>query len=148
MITSRYPSKRATATGERILLLTPPPNPLQLPYSSVRGLAMLRIQLLGSFQVSDDEKPIAKLQSDRLQVLLAYLVPHRTQLLSRQQLSVTLWPETTDAQACTNLRTLLARLREALPDADQFLMVVCFTLPTSLTLSVGRKPCIFHVSSN
>jgi len=130
------------------LLLTPPSNPLQFPYSSVRGLAMLRIQLLGSFQVSDDEKPIAKLQSDRLQALVAYLVLHRDQPLSRQQLAVTFWPNTTDAQARTNLRTLLTRLREALPDADQFLVVVCFTLPTSLTLSIGRKPCIFHVPSS
>ena len=37
---------------------------------------MLRIQLLGSFQVSDDDKPLARLQTDRLQVLLAYLVVH------------------------------------------------------------------------
>ncbi len=84
---------------------------------------MLRIQLLGSFQVSDGEKPIAKLQSERLQALLAYLVLHREQLVARQQLAVTFWPDTTDAQARTNLRTLLARLREALPDADQYLAV-------------------------
>ena len=32
------------------MLLTPPPDPLQFPYSSLRGLAMLRIQLFGSFQ--------------------------------------------------------------------------------------------------
>ena len=84
---------------------------------------MLRIQLLGSFQVSDDDKSFARLQSERLQALLAYLVLHRDQPLSRQQLAVTFWPDTTDAQARTNLRTLIARLREALPDADQYLAV-------------------------
>src|SRR5512147_2081316 len=84
---------------------------------------MLRIQLLGSFQVSADEKPIAKVQSERLQALLAYLVLQRAQPQSRQQLAVTFWPDTTDAQARTNLRTLLARLREALPEADQFLAI-------------------------
>jgi DNA-binding SARP family transcriptional activator/tetratricopeptide (TPR) repeat protein len=103
--------------------LTPLLDQLQFPYPSLRGLAMLRIQLLGSFQVSDDEKPLAKLQSDRLQALLAYLVLQRAQPLARQQLAVTFWPDTTDAQARTNLRTLLARLREALPNADQFLTV-------------------------
>ncbi len=83
---------------------------------------MLRIQLLGSFQVSDDEKPVLRLQSDRLQALLAYLVLHRAAPLSRQQLAVTFWPDTTDAQARTNLRTLIARLREALPDVDQYIV--------------------------
>ena len=73
---------------------------------------MLRIQLLGSFQVNDEDKPIARLQSERLQALLAYLVLHRDQPVSRQQLAVTFWPDTTDGQARTNLRTLLARLRE------------------------------------
>jgi DNA-binding SARP family transcriptional activator len=75
---------------------------------------MLRIQLFGSFQVSAVDKPIARLQSERLQALLAYLVLRRDQSLSRQQLAVTFWPDTTDAQARTNLRTLIARLREAL----------------------------------
>jgi len=40
---------------------------------------MLRIQLLGSFQASEVEKPNARLQSERLQALLAYLVLHRDQ---------------------------------------------------------------------
>src|SRR5512139_84071 len=84
---------------------------------------MLRIQLLGSFQVSVNEKSIAKLQSERLQALLAYLVLHRAVPLSRQQLAVTFWPDTTDVQARTNLRTLIARLREALPEADHYLAV-------------------------
>jgi DNA-binding SARP family transcriptional activator len=84
---------------------------------------MLRIQLLGSFQVCEEDKPGVRLQSDRLQALLAYLVLQRAQPLARQQLAVAFWPDTTDAQARTNLRTLLARLREALPDADQYLAV-------------------------
>jgi predicted ATPase len=89
---------------------------------------MLRIQLFGSFQITDDEQPATRLQSDRLQALLVYLVLHRDQPLSRQQLAVLFWPDTTDAQARTNLRTLLARLREALPDADQFLAIEAQTV--------------------
>src|SRR5512139_2360824 len=84
---------------------------------------MLRIQLFGSFQASADDTSLARLQTDRLQALLAYLVLQRDQPLARQQLAVTFWPDTTDAQARTNLRTLLARLREALPDTDQYLVV-------------------------
>ena len=71
---------------------------------------MLRIQLFGSFQVSDDEKPVPRLQSDRLQALLAYLMVHRDQPQARQQLAVTFWPDTTDAQARSNLRTLSSTL--------------------------------------
>src|SRR5512139_630373 len=84
---------------------------------------MLRIQLFGSFQASADDTSLARLQTDRLQALLAYLVLQREQPLSRQQLAVTFWPDTTDTQARTNLRTLIARLREALPDADHYLAV-------------------------
>src|SRR5512136_1137321 len=84
---------------------------------------MLRIQLLGSFQVITHDKSLARLPSERLQALLAYLVLHRDRPLSRQQLAVTFWPDTTDAQARTNLRTLITRLREALPDADPFLAI-------------------------
>src|SRR5512139_2407960 len=80
---------------------------------------MLRIQLFGSFQASADDTSLARLQTDRLQALLAYLVLQREQPQSRQQLAVTFWPDTTDAQSRTNLRTLIARLREALPDVDQ-----------------------------
>ena len=82
---------------------------------------MLRIQLFGSFQIIDDDRPSLRLQSDRLQALLAYLVLRRAQPESRQQLAVTFWPDTTDAQARTNLRTLIARLREALPDSDRYI---------------------------
>lgn len=101
---------------------------------------MLRIQLLGSFQVSDDTKPLAKLQADRLQALLAYLVLHRDQPLSRQQLAVTFWPDTTDAQARTNLRTLITRLREALPNADR-----CFSADAQTVQWRTDAPCAIDV---
>src|SRR5512139_2265226 len=89
---------------------------------------MLRIQLFGSFQASADDTSLARLQTDRLQALLAYLVLQREQPQSRQQLAVTFWPDTTDAQARTNLRTLIARLREALPDIDQYVALDTQTL--------------------
>src|SRR5512136_495298 len=101
---------------------------------------MLRIQLLGSFQVITHDKSLARLPSERLQALLAYLVLRRDQAVARQQLAVTFWPDTTDAQARTNLRTLIARLREALPDLDQFLAIDAQTVQWR-----GDAPCVIDV---
>lgn len=82
---------------------------------------MLHVQLFGSFQALDDDAPIAALQSERIQAVLAYVLLNRYAPIARQQLAFTFWPDIMDAQARHNLRTLLTRLREALPRADQFL---------------------------
>jgi DNA-binding SARP family transcriptional activator len=82
--------------------------------------ARLHLHLLGSFCLRQGDLPVAGFDQARLQHLLAYLVLHRTSPISRQQLAFSLWPETSDAQALKNLRTLLTRLRHALPNADQF----------------------------
>src|SRR5262245_12171122 len=81
----------------------------------------LRVALLGGFQLSYGDMPIATVNTARLQALLAYLALRRGIAQSRQQIAFLLWPESTDAQARTNLRTLLHRLRAGLPDADLFL---------------------------
>src|SRR6202008_630005 len=47
--------------------------------------------------------------------LLAFLVLHSDWMQSREQLASLIWPESTDAQARTNLRQLLHNLRRALP---------------------------------
>ena len=77
----------------------------------------LRINLLGRFQVSQGDQPLAGFEHARFQHLLAYLTLHRTAPISRQQLAFLFWPDSTDQQALKNLRTLLTRLRQALPDA-------------------------------
>ncbi|HEY5004969.1 MAG TPA: AAA family ATPase, partial [Ktedonobacteraceae bacterium] len=59
----------------------------------------------------------------RLQSLLAYLLLHRHAPQNRSHLAFLLWPDSTEAQAHTNLRKLLYQLRQALPDIDQFLCV-------------------------
>ena len=83
----------------------------------------LHIQLLGGFHLTFDATPVTTLDSPRLQALLAYLLVHRTAPHARAHLAFQLWPDTTEAQAHANLRTLLHRLRHALPDAGQFLHV-------------------------
>src|ERR1700739_2392795 len=47
--------------------------------------------------------------------LLAFLVLHSESVQSREQLASLIWPESTEAQARTNLRQLLHNLRRALP---------------------------------
>jgi predicted ATPase/DNA-binding SARP family transcriptional activator len=83
----------------------------------------LHIQLLGGFRLVSDTTPLTTLDSPRLQALLAYLVLHRATPHARPHLAFGLWPDTTEAQARTNLRTLLHRLRQAWPLADQFLQI-------------------------
>jgi DNA-binding SARP family transcriptional activator len=56
----------------------------------------------------------------RLQALLAYLILHRDARPARRHLAFLFWPDTNEAQALTNLRNLLHKLRQALPDSDRF----------------------------
>jgi DNA-binding SARP family transcriptional activator len=67
------------------------------------------------------DTPLTTVNMSRLQSLLAYLVLQRHAPQSRHHLAFLLWPDTPEAQAHTNLRTLLHRLRQALPEADRFL---------------------------
>jgi len=83
----------------------------------------LRIDLLGGFTATYNNEAIKALEKARLQELLAYLMLHRHAPVSRQKLAYAFWPEASDKQARKNLRTLLSRLRQALPDADDFLVV-------------------------
>ncbi len=68
------------------------------------------------------------MDSPRLQSFFAYLLINRKSPLSRQRLSYLFWPDSSESQARTNLRNLLYRLRESLPDADRFLDVGSKTL--------------------
>jgi DNA-binding SARP family transcriptional activator len=82
---------------------------------------MLKIRLLGSFQISYDEKPLPGFHQLRLQALLAYLLLHTHTPQSRQQLAFQFWPDSSEKQAHANLRKLLYKLRNALPNPDHFL---------------------------
>src|SRR4051812_147942 len=83
----------------------------------------LDLQLLGGFRIQLGEAWLPTIEHPRLQALLAYLALHRNALQSRQQLAFLLWPESTERQARSNLRTLVSRLRAALPNADSFLTI-------------------------
>ena len=83
----------------------------------------LQIQLLGDFLLVSGEAPVTSVDVPRLQSLLAYLVLHRAAPQPRAHLAYLMWPDSTDAQALTNLRNAVHRLRHTLPNADAFLHV-------------------------
>ena len=79
----------------------------------------LRISLLGSFQASFDDRPLAPFRTSKVQALLIYLavealseptVTHR-----REALMELLWPGLPLKSAQDNLRQTLYQLRKAIP---------------------------------
>jgi DNA-binding SARP family transcriptional activator len=102
---------------------------------------MLRVSLLGGFSVQQDDEPVKDLHSARLQALLAYLMLHRDAPQSRAYLAYQFWPETSEAQARTNLRNLLHSLRHILPAADCYITATTQILQwqshSSFTLDVA-----------
>ncbi|WP_328474901.1 AAA family ATPase [Actinoplanes sp. NBC_00393] len=79
---------------------------------------MLEIRLFGTFELRADGEPVV-LTSARAQSLLAYLALRRGEPQRRDRVAGLLWPESSEAQARTNLRHLLHTLRAALPDAGR-----------------------------
>ena len=75
----------------------------------------IRIELLGTLRFTFGQSLITSVNTNRMRSLLAFLVLHSESTQSREQLASLLWPESTDAQARTNLRQLLHNLRRALP---------------------------------
>lgn len=91
-------------------------------------MSALAIQLLGDFQIRYQGAPVAGFESPRLQSLLAYLVLHHDAPQSRKHLAFSLWQDSSEQQAHGNLRSLVHRLRKALPDADHFVLADAQTL--------------------
>ncbi len=81
----------------------------------------LRARLLGTMDLHAGEQRLAPLESARAESLLAYLLLHRDAPQPRQRLAFLLWPDSTDAQAQTNLRKVLHNLRRALPGVEQWI---------------------------
>lgn len=82
----------------------------------------LTVRLLGDFALIADDTPINLASMPRLQALLTYLLLHRQAPQSRRQLAFLFWPDSTEAQALTNLRKQLLYLRQLLPQADRLLV--------------------------
>jgi len=74
------------------------------------------IELLGGFRLVSEGPDPSRLPSTRQQRLIAFLVLHaRNTAIPRQRVAGSLWPESSDAQALTNLRRELHHLKDAWP---------------------------------
>lgn len=83
----------------------------------------VHISLFGNLQVSVEGVPIAALATPRLQSMMAWLVVNADQPAPKEHLAFLLWPESSGAQARTNLRQLLHHLRRAFPEGNTLLRV-------------------------
>lgn len=87
----------------------------------------LHISLLGDLQLTYGPDACATVlhtvNTARLQALLSYLLLHRAAPQAREHLAFLFWPDTSEAQALTNLRNLLHKLRRALPTPERFLRI-------------------------
>ncbi|RIK44080.1 MAG: 6-hydroxy-D-nicotine oxidase, partial [Chloroflexi bacterium] len=75
----------------------------------------LHIRLFGAFELRLGATPVA-LESVRAVSLLAYVLLRRDISHSRRSVAFQLWPDSSDAQAQTNLRHVLHTLRRSLPE--------------------------------
>lgn len=79
---------------------------------------MLRLCMFGSLRLFLDETPIELATPPKTVQLLAYLLLHRREALTRDQLAFALWIDRSDADARGQLRRYLYRLRQLLPEGD------------------------------
>jgi DNA-binding SARP family transcriptional activator len=89
----------------------------------------LRVELLGGFRLFADDQSVARPPGARQQQLIAFLVLHaRSAPIQRQRVGGSLWPESSDVQALTNLRRELHHLREGWPMLDALIDATSRTL--------------------
>ena len=91
-------------------------------------MPMLHVQLLGDFRLLDGDTPVTAIRQARQQSLLAYLLLHRGAPQPRQHIAFQFWPDTSEAQAQTNLRQLLHHLQRAWPDSANYVQIEARTL--------------------
>ncbi|MEY9838617.1 AAA family ATPase [Streptacidiphilus sp. EB103A] len=77
---------------------------------------MLHVSLLGQQAITDVTTGTVRTRSSRSIALVAFLVTHAGSPQTRQRIAGLFWPESTDAQALTNLRRELHHLRHLLGD--------------------------------
>jgi len=77
---------------------------------------VLHVSLLGEQAITDGRGGTVRARSSRAVVLVAFLVVHAESPQARQRIAGLFWPESTDAQALTNLRRELHHLRQVLGD--------------------------------
>src|SRR6266704_1106573 len=85
------------------------------------GSIMLEISLLGEQRVAMDGSVVVALGAPRSMALLGFLLVHRDAPQRREHIAAQFWPDSTDAQARTNLRRELHSMRAGFPQVDHWL---------------------------
>ncbi|MEM7112683.1 MAG: hypothetical protein AAF614_09625 [Chloroflexota bacterium] len=91
-------------------------------------MTVLKFQLLSRFGIYIDGLEVATVRQFRLQALIAYLLLHHQEQVSRRQVAFLFWPDSTEKQAQANLRKLLHQLRRRLPQLADLLDVTAQTI--------------------
>ena len=79
----------------------------------------LHISLFGKLRVYLGDVPLTTLNAQKVQELLAYLVIHRLQPRTREQLAAILWSESDAGQGRKYLRQALWQLQSSVQEEDQ-----------------------------
>ncbi|MGZ4778080.1 MAG: AfsR/SARP family transcriptional regulator, partial [Thermoanaerobaculia bacterium] len=77
-------------------------------------MPLLRLDMLGDFQMHSASGELVTLSARKSQALLAFLGVKPTQLVSREKIANLLWSSTGPEQARQSLRQLLSSLRKEL----------------------------------
>ncbi len=86
------------------------------------------LQLLRNFELTSNGARVGGISTPRIQSLIAYLAFHSDTPLLRSQLAYMFWPDSTEAQAHTNLRKAIHEMRQLLSGGDGFLHVDSTTI--------------------
>ena len=95
----------------------------------------LCVRLFGGLGLWRGDERLPPLESPRARSLLGYVLLHGDASHARQRLAFMLWPDSSEAQARTNLRNVLHTMRRAVPAIEGILEVTPRTLQRRRDLS-------------
>lgn len=98
---------------------------------------MLTIHLLNQIKFEQDGRLLESLMVPKLQLLLGYLIINHDRAVSRDHLAQIMWPDRTESTGRNNLRRLLHRVRQQLPNADKHIQATSHSL--SWLMSGGSR---------